>query len=96
MTSRLDRHASTLKLLSRSNQKMAQNILKSAGDDLKCISDCTLKRTQRKRVCLSKAKVEADAAQKSFARSCKEKSLAPLLSAVIPAIASLLTVFSRR
>jgi len=67
-------------------------------------------RTQRKRACLSKEKVEAEAAQKSFARSCKEKVslkrkrqiiqkggfLAPLLSVVIPAIASLLTGFSRR
>jgi len=43
MTLRLDRHASTLKLLSRANQKMAQNILKSAGDNLiKCICNCTL------------------------------------------------------
>ena len=43
MASPLDRHTSTLKLLSRANQKMAQNILKSAGDDLiKCICDCTL------------------------------------------------------
>jgi len=74
MTSRLDRHASTLKLLSRANQKMPQNILKSAGDDLiKRICDCTLN-VLKGNVRVSKAKVEAKAAQKSFARSCKEKS----------------------
>jgi len=67
-------------------------------------------RTQRKHACLSKAKVEAEAAQKSFADLAKKNvslkrkrqifqkgvSLAALLSAVIPAIASLLTGFSRR
>ena len=64
--------------------------------------------TQRKRACLSKAKVEAEAAQKALRDLAKKKVsfkrkqqiiqkggfLAPLLSAVIPAIVSLLTVFS--
>jgi len=43
MISWLDGHAATLNLLSWANQKMAQNILKSAGDALiKFICDCTL------------------------------------------------------
>jgi len=67
-------------------------------------------RTQRKRACLSKAKVEAESTQKALRDLAKENVsrkrkwqinqkgvfLAPLLSAVIPTIASLLTGFSRR
>jgi len=109
MTSRLDRRASTLKRLSRANQKMAQNILKSAGDDLiKCICDCTLNvlkgnvRVSPKQKSKLKRHKKAlrDLAKKKVSLKRKRQIiqngsfLAPLLSAVIPAIASLLTGFS--
>jgi len=109
MTSRLDRHASTLKLLSRANQNIAQNILKSAGDDfIKCICDCTLnvlkgnvhvspkqwsKLKRHKKALRDLAKKKVGLKRKRHIMQ-KGGFLAPLLSAAIPAIASLLTVFS--
>jgi len=111
MASPLDRHTSTLKLLSRANQNMAQNILKSAGDNLiKCICDCTLNTLKRnvrvspkqKSKLKRHKKILCDLAKKKVSfkrkRQIMQKGgfLAQLLSAVIPAIASLLTGFSRR
>jgi len=90
---------------------MAQNLLKSAGDDLiKCICDCTLNVLKGNLCVTPKQKSKLKRHKKALRDLAKKKVslkrkrqiiqkgsfLAPLLSAVIPAIASLLTDFSRR